>query len=174
MLTIDTIPHMQYQIKNNEVTIRPMTSADAEKEAEFIKNLSLATKHNRFLGGVNELSAAMLKKLCDIDGKNVMAFVATINLENQEKLIGVSRYAVDDNPNKSEVAVTVADDWQHHGIGRLLMAPLIKYAKNNGITQLYSIDLTSNVAMHHLANDLGMSAKPETGDANLVRYSLAI
>lgn len=174
MLTIDTTPHMKYQIENHEVTIRPMTSADTDKEAEFIRNLSLDTKHNRFLGGVNELSAAMLKKLCDIDGKNVMAFVATIKVENQEKLIGVSRYAVDDNPNKGEVAVTVTDDWQHHGIGRLLMVPLIKYAKNNGITQLYSIDLSSNVGMHHLANDLGMNAKAEADDANLVRYSLAI
>jgi len=174
MLTIDTTPHMQYQIENHEVTIRPMTSADTEKEAEFIRNLSLDTKHNRFLAGVNELSAAMLKKLCDIDGKNVMAFGATINVNNQEKLIGVSRYAVADNPNESEVAVTVADDWQHHGIGRLLMTPLIKYAQNNGITHLYSIDLTSNVAMHHLANDLGMNATPEAEDPHLVRYSLAI
>jgi acetyltransferase len=174
MLTIDTIPHIQYQIENSEITIRPMTSADAEKEAEFIRNLSLDAKHNRFLGGINELSAPMLKKLCDIDGKNVMAFVATINVKDQEKLIGVSRYAVDDNPIESEVAVTVGDDWQHHGIGRLLLESLIKYAKNNGIELLYSIDLISNAGMHHLAKELGMSASTEAGDAKLVRYSLNI
>jgi len=51
---------------------------------------------------------------------------------------------------------------------------LIEYARNNGITQLYSLDLTSNVAMEHLAKDLGMTAKREPDDAELVRYSLEI
>lgn len=174
MLAIDTVAHMQYRIGENNVTIRPMSAADAELEDHFVKELSLQTKHNRFLEGVNELSSDMLKKLCDIDGKHVMAFVATIKEKTKEKQIGVSRYAVGDNENEGELAVTVADDWQHQGIGRLLMKPLIEYARNNGIKQLYSLDLASNVAMQHLARDLAMKAKRETDDAQLVRYTLEI
>jgi acetyltransferase len=172
MLAIDTVPHVQYRIGDNNVTIRPMSPADAELEAVFVKELPLESKHNRFFEGINELSAAMLKKLCDIDGKHVMAFVATITEKNEEKQIGVSRYAVGDNEKVGEIAVTVADDWQHQGIGRLLMKPLIEYARNNGIKQLYSLDLASNVAMQHLAKDLAMKAKREAEDAQLVRYSL--
>jgi acetyltransferase len=183
MLAINTVHHMQYQIGDSNVTIRPMTAADAEIEAEFVRELSPQSKHNRFLEGVNELSEVMLKKLCDIDGKHVMAFLATIshnnnsdnNSENnKEKQIGVSRYAVGDKENEGEIAITVADEWQHQGIGKLLMAPLIEYAKNNGITQLYSLDLTSNQAMRHLAKDFGMTAKRESDDAQLTVYTLQI
>jgi acetyltransferase len=174
MLAINTVPHVQTQVENTEVTIRPMTPADIKLEAQFVKELSAQTKHNRFMEGVNELSDATLKKLCDIDGKHVMAFLATINQNDQEKQIGVSRYAVGDKENEGEIAVTVADEWQHHGIGKLLMAPLIEYAKNNGITLLYSLDLTSNQAMKHLAKDFGMTAKREADDAQLTVYSLGI
>ena len=174
MLAINTVPHIQLRIDDNNVTIRPMSAADAELEANFVRNLSLQTKHNRFMEGINELSSTMLKNLCDIDGKHVMAFVATIKEKNKEQQIGVSRYALGVNENEGEIAVTVADDWQHHGIAKLLMKPLIEYARNNGITQLYSLDLTSNVAMEHLAKDLGMTAKREPDDAELVRYSLEI
>jgi len=174
MLSINTVHHMQHQIGDSNVTIRPMRAADAEIEAEFVRKLSSQTKHNRFLEGVNELSEAMLKKLCDIDGKHVMAFLATINQDDKEKQIGVSRYAVGDKENEGEIAITVADEWQHQGIGKLLMAPLIEYAKNNGITQLYSLDLTSNQAMRHLAKDFGMTAKREADDAQLTVYSLQV
>jgi N-acetylglutamate synthase-like GNAT family acetyltransferase len=116
----------------------------------------------------------MLKNLCNIDGKHVMAFVETIKEKNQEQQIAVSHYALGDNENEGEIAVTVADDWQQQGIGTLLMKPLFEYARNNGIKHVYSLDLASNVAMAHLAKDLGMTAKREPDDAQLVRYSLEI
>jgi GNAT superfamily N-acetyltransferase len=174
MLAIDTVAHMQYRIGDNNVTIRPMSAADEELEAEFVRGLSPNTKYNRFLGGVNILSSAMLKKLCDIDGKHVMAFVATITEKTKEKQIGVSRYAVGEGENEGEIAVTVADDWQHQGIGRLLMKPLIEYARNNGIKQLYAIGLTSNVAMQHLAKGFGMKTTQEPGEDYLLRCYLDI
>lgn len=174
MLAINTIPHQTYQIADRDVTIRPMSAEDAKLEADFVKELSPQSKHNRFMEGVSELSEATLKKLCDIDGKHVMAFLATIDHNGLEKQIGVSRYAVGANEQEGEIAVTVADEWQHQGIGKLLMAPLINYAKNNGINRLYSLDLTSNQAMAHLAKDFGMKAKRESDDAQLTIYSLAI
>ena len=174
MLAIETVPHIQYRIGDNNVTIRPMTSADSKLEADFVRGLSLQTKHNRFFEGIKELSPSMLKKLCDIDGKNVMAFLATIQDFGKEKQIGVSWYASDADGDESEIAVTVADDWQHLGIGKLLLKPLIEYAKDNGIKKIYSVDLASNVAMHHLADDFDMTAKRDPDDAQMVKYSLVL
>jgi len=54
------------------------------------------------------------------------------------------------------------------------MKPLIEYAQNNGIRQLYFLDLANNVAMQHLAKNLTMTAQREPDDAQLVRYSLEI
>ena len=174
MLAIETVPHIQHRTGDNNVTIRPMTAEDSKIEADFVRSLSLQTKHERFFEGIKELSPKMLKQLCDIDGKNVMAFVATIQDMGKEKQIGVCRYATGSEGSAIEIAVTVADDWQHQGIGKLLMKPLVEYAKDNGIKKLYSIYLTRNVAMHHLADDFGMTTKRDPDDAQLVIYSLLL
>tara|TARA_R110002153_G_scaffold272915_5_gene442458 strand:+ start:257 stop:781 length:525 start_codon:yes stop_codon:yes gene_type:complete len=174
MLSINTVAQIHHKIGDVEITIRPMSSEDKEIESSFVQHLSFESKHNRFLEGINELSPTMLKRLCDFDGNSAMAFVATIQHDAKEQQIGVSRYATDPDTNESEMAVTVADEWQHHGIAKLLMQPLIEYAKNNGITALYSIDLVSNSGMHHLANDLGMSSEQVPDDARLRKYILKI
>ena len=162
------------KIDGQSVTIRPMHSADSNLEAEFVRNLSTETKHYRFLGGVNELSSAELKRLCDIDGQHSMAFVAIVEADGGETQIGVSRYAEGTDKGVREMAVTIADAWQHKGLGRLLATHLIDYARSHGVRQLYSVDLADNVAMRHLAHDLGMSAQRSADDPNQVIYSLSL
>lgn len=161
-------------IGGQSVTIRPMHSSDSGMEAEFVHNLSTETKHYRFLGGVNELSPAELKRMCNVDGQHSMAFVATLKKDGRETQIGVSRYAEGAEENVREMAVTIADEWQHKGLGHLLATHLIDYARSHGVRQLYSVDLADNVAMRHLANDLGMSARRTTDDPNQVIYSLPL
>jgi GNAT superfamily N-acetyltransferase len=161
-------------IDGQSVTIRPMQSSDMDIEAEFVRNLSNETRHYRFLGAIKELSATELGRLCDIDGQHRMAFVATVQRSGHEVQIGVSRYAEGANKNVREMAVTVADEWQHKGLGQLLASRLIQYAKIHGVTRLYSVDLADNSAMRHLANDLGMSCERSSDDANQVIYSLSL
>jgi L-amino acid N-acyltransferase YncA len=72
------------------------------------------------------------------------------------------------------MAVTIADAWQHKGLGSLLARHLIDYARAHGVTQLYSIDLAENAAMRHLAQDLGMSARRSLDDPSQVIYSLPL
>ena len=80
-------------LANESVTIRSLHPADTVMEDKFVRNLSVETKHYRFLGGVKELSPAELKRLCDVDGRHSMAFVATVQKNGCETEIGVSRYA---------------------------------------------------------------------------------
>ena len=70
------------------------------------------------------------------------------------------------------MAVTVADEWQTKGVGTLLAAQLINFAKDHGVKQLYSADLADNSAMRALADDLGMSSVRNPDDAHQVIYSL--
>jgi GNAT superfamily N-acetyltransferase len=161
-------------IAGQPVTIRPMQTSDSNREAAFVRNLSTETKHYRFLGGVNELSSAELERLCDIDGQHSMAFVATVETEGRETQIGVSRYAEGADKGVREMAVTIADAWQHKGLGRLLAIHLIDYARSHGVRQLYSVDLADNVAMRHLAHDLGMSVRRSADDPSQVIYSLSL
>jgi GNAT superfamily N-acetyltransferase len=168
------VAELQRSISGETVTIRPIRITDAAMEAEFIGRLSAESKHYRFLGGVKELSAVEVRQLCDVDGKHSMAFVATVHRDGGEREIGVSRYAPNSRADVREIAVTVADEWQHRGLGTLLMKQLIQSARSNGVKELYSIDLADNSAMHALATDLGMSAHTDPADPTQIVYSLSL
>jgi GNAT superfamily N-acetyltransferase len=156
------------------VTIRPIRSTDCSMEGEFIRNLSLETKHYRFFGGVKELLPAELKSLCDVDGRNSMAFVATVQKDGHETEVGVSRFAQCSEDGVREMAVTIADEWREKGLGQLLVKQLIEYAKGHGVKQLYSVELADNTAMRELATELGMSVRRDPDDAHQVIYSLTL
>ncbi len=156
------------------VTIRPLHASDTEMEAEFVRHLSEQTRRYRFFGGVKELSPAELKLLCDVDGRQSMAFVATVQKNGRETAIGVSRYALSMKEGVREMALTIADEWQQKGLDEQLMAQLIKYAKSQGVKQLYCVELAENYAMHELAKRLGMSAERDPEAATEVIYSLAL
>lgn len=156
------------------VTIRPIRSTDSAMEAGFVRNLSAATKHYRFFCALKELSPADLSRFCNVDGPHTMAFVATVRDEDREVEIGVGRYAPGSKPDVREMAVTIADEWQHTGIAKLLMDRLLTSAKQYGIRQLYAVELADNQAMRNFAKDVGMAAERDPSDANQVIYSLGL
>jgi RimJ/RimL family protein N-acetyltransferase len=161
-------------IDGERVTIRPIRITDTAMEADFIRRLSPQTKHYRFLGGVKELSAAQVSQLCDVDGRHSMAFVATIHRDGRETEIGVSRYAPNSHSDVREIAVTIADEWQHKGLGTKLMEQLIQSARSNGVKRLYSIELSDNAAMRALAADLKMNVERDPNDPHQTIYSLRL
>jgi GNAT superfamily N-acetyltransferase len=165
---------LQAQTTDPIITIRPIRLTDADMEAEFVRRLSPETKHFRFLGGLKELTPKMLKSFCDVDYRHSMAFVATVTKGGEEIEVGVSRYAPNANEDVREMAVTVADDWQHQGIGTLLTEKLVAFAKDHGVKKLYSVDLADNTSMRRLADDIGMTARRDPEDARQVIYSLTL
>ena len=156
------------------ITIRPIEPADADMEAEFVRRLSPKTRRFRFLGGLRELTPKMLKSLCDVDYDQSMAFVATASEEGEEVWVGVSRYAPNTEEGAREMAVTVADDWQHQGVGTLLTKKLIEFAKDHGVKRLYSVDLADNAPMRQFADKIGMSVRHDPENAHQVIYSLTL
>ncbi len=165
---------MDVTIAGEPVTIRPIRITDTQMESDFVNHLSPDSKHFRFLGGVRELPQSEITRLCDVDGKWSMAFVATIRRDGRETEIGVSRYAPEGTADTREIAVTVADAWQHKGLGCILMKLLIESAKANGVKHLYSVDPVENSAMAALARDLGMSSKSDPEDPRQMIYSLTL
>jgi RimJ/RimL family protein N-acetyltransferase len=165
---------LRSQTTHPAITIRPIRLTDADMEAEFVGRLSPKTKHFRFLAGLKELTPKMLKSFCDVDYHHSMAFVATVSKDGVETEIGVSRYAPNANEDVREMAVTIADDWQHQGIGTSLTEKLIAFARDHGVKTLYSVDLADNTAMRQLAKEIGMSSRRDPEDARQVIYSLTL
>jgi len=169
-----TAEFREYYLNEQAITIRPIRPTDVGLETEFIERLSPATKHYRFLGGVRQLSPQLLKEFCDVDFDQSAAFVAVTVQNGKETEIGVVRYAPNTFDDVREMAITVADKWQNHGLGILLAQRLIEFAKGHGIKKLYSMDLADNAHMRQLANDLRMSARRDPEDAHQVIYSLTL
>ena len=65
--------------------------------------------------------------------------------------IAVGRYVrLAEDPETAEVAITVADDWQGRGIGRLMGSLLAGAAAENGIRRFQATMLSDNEASHRL------------------------
>ena len=157
------------------VTIRPISRADVARNAAFLDELSPPSKHFLFLGGISRLSDAELKRLCDPDYAHDMAYVAVAvdpTAPGTERQVGVCRYAGANGTTGAEISVAVADDWQHRGLGKLLLRRLIEYAGTHGVTRLYSMDSAANEPMRRLAREVGFREQPDPDDIRQVIYSL--
>jgi GNAT superfamily N-acetyltransferase len=157
------------------VLIRPIRPSDIERNARFIEQLSPPSKHFLFLGGIAQLSAAAQRRLCDPDYAHDMAYIA-LGLDPRtgetRDQVGICRYAGADPVKGAEMSVAVADAWQHHGLGKILLRHLVDYARAHGILRLYSIDAVNNERMRKLARDVGFTEHPDPDDNNQVIYSL--
>ena len=161
-------------INGRSVTIRPIRATDVVMEAVFVRRLSPETRRYRFFGALNDLSAAEARRLCDVDGDQSMAFVASVQEKEGEVEIGVCRYAPGTKADVREMAITVADEWQHTELAKILLEHLMTSAKQHGIRELYTVELGDNRLMNDFARGFGMSAKRDPDDATQVIYSMSI
>ena len=156
------------------VTIRPIRADDAERERQFIENLSPESRYHRFLSGMAHPSAALIKKLTEIDHSRDEAYVALVEQNGQSVQIGVSRYYADTDGKRCECAVAVADAWKHKGLGTLLMQRLIKTAKARRLQRMYSIDVAENADMRDFAAHMGFKREINPDDHTQVIHTLTI
>ena len=154
------------------VKIRPIRRDDVARTAAFIDALSKQSKHSLFLGGITRLSDEAMQRLCNSQDSRDMAYVATVPGADGERQVGVCRYAGADSAEGAEISVAVADDWQHQGLGNLLLTRLIEYARAHGVRRLFSMDAASNDAMRRLARNVGFTEQPDPDDIHQVIYSL--
>jgi acetyltransferase len=147
--------------------IRPIRTDDARREREFILGLSSESRYQRFLHGLREPGDSLIATLVNVDHHRTMALVAVTGDGDAERIIGVARYAAD-NDDECEFAVAVADDWQCRGIGTTLTRLLFEYAARVGFKTIYGNVLADNQRMIELAQWLGLTVEgPRPGEATV-------
>jgi GNAT superfamily N-acetyltransferase len=128
------------RVRNNirrgeQVVLRPLAPDDSSALLAAFEHLSLETRRLRFMSAGARLTKRDAERLTDLDHRQAEA-LAAIAPETGE-IIGVARYfGMLRDPAAAEVAVTVDDDWQGHGIGRRLVAALAERARANGFERL--------------------------------------
>jgi GNAT superfamily N-acetyltransferase len=154
------------------VFIRPIHRQDVELERGFIEGMSSGSRRFRFLDSMKSPSEALLKQLTAIDASVDAAFVALIGTGPEEREIGVGRFNARADGGDCEFAVAVSDEWQHKGLGTLLMRHLIDVARLRGIKSMHSSDAADNDLMRRFAAHLNFSHARDPDDARQVVYSV--
>jgi GNAT superfamily N-acetyltransferase len=123
--------------------LRPIRPDDAERLIAFHNHLSPRSCYLRFFSLHPTLSAREVERFTCVDYLDRLALVAEI----EGTLIGVARYDRHEGTVEAEIAFVVADEYQHHGIGSLLLDELVLAAREQGITTFLADTLSENHSM---------------------------
>ncbi len=155
------LKHLDDELK---LLIKPVEPKDLNCLLSGFHQLSPRSKYMRFMRPLKTLSNQELTYLTNIDHINHEAIAAGLLKNHQLTGIGVARYIrLTDNPTKAEMAVTIVDQYQHQGIGILLVECLAERAYINGISQFIGYFLSNNQPAEKWLKKLGGKIKWEGG-----------
>src|SRR5512140_538827 len=150
-----------------QVTLRHIRPDDAAELKRGLMRLSPGSRYRRFLGLVSELTDEQVKYLTCVDGRDHVAIVAVTQVPGVEGDVGlgVARFVrLPEDPEVAEAAITVVDDAQGKGLGRILALTLARAAHERGVRRFRGRVLAENAAVQQLLADVGAAmGKPEQG-----------
>ncbi len=151
--------------------VRPIRPDDAARLVEFHRHLSPQSVYMRFFTFHPTLSHAEVARFTTVDYVNRLALVATAG----DRLIAVGRFDRVPGETEAEVAFVVADEFQHHGIGALLLDELARAARQRGVEVFRAETLAENRTMLDVFRHAGfpVSSGVEYGTVTL-RFPIAV
>src|SRR5262249_39670321 len=140
------------------IVIRALRPDDKTRLRTHFEGLSAQSRYFRFLASKKSLSDEELREFTELDFRSRAALVATLQQGEDERIIGVARYAVaPDAPDRAEVGFAVLDEHQGRGIGTVLLEHLATLARANGITEFEADVLGENSRMLGVFADSGFA-----------------
>jgi RimJ/RimL family protein N-acetyltransferase len=137
-------PARSHRLRDGTVVVtRPIEPTDADALQWFHDHLSDESIRRRFFNLHRRLSPTEVHRFTEVDHREREAYVAEVEGE----LIGVGRYDGRADSSRAEVAFVVADAWQGHGVGTVLLQRLAEHASSVGIDVFTAEVLADNRAM---------------------------
>ena len=169
--------HLSYQQQfadGRDYIIRPIRPEDASLERRFVDSLSEEAKFFRFMHVFKHLTPEMLARFTLIDYEREMAFIALVGEGEAQEIIGVCRYATNQDLHSCEFGTVVGDAWQRRGLAKKIMQVLIDYATSRGLKFMEGDVLADNYGMLALCKALGFTMKKHRDDPALLRVVKAL
>jgi acetyltransferase len=137
------------------ITIRAIGADDVLPLERFYAALSPDALDARFHGGTRGIEDRAARMFCGPDHVHREGLVAVKHrARGAETIVGhlcLEPTAGDD----VEMAIAVADAWQHHGIGRALLTAAIDWAGERGFARVHGVIRWSNPAILGLIRSCG-------------------
>ena len=131
------------------IRIRPIRPTDLDRLEAFYAGLSADSRNARFHGASRGIAVADARRFCGPDHHHREGLVAVIDgIEDTDRGVVVGHLCLEPTTvGQAEMAVAVADAWQHRGVGRALLEAAIRWAEANGIDRLTAAIRWSNPAI---------------------------
>src|SRR5215467_2254606 len=150
------------------VMVRAISPQDADCLQAYIRNLSVPSRRNRFLGAVSELAPTELDRLTHMNGLRELALIAFARIGGETAMIAEAVEAITPESQRCEIALSVTDAWQRRGVGTLMLSHMERRAKMLGARYLVGDVLRTNDAMKGLARKAGFAIRGPFRDARLI------
>jgi GNAT superfamily N-acetyltransferase len=126
--------------------LRLVRPTDKELLLQGLARMSPEARYFRFMGPRRSLNASELRYLTEVDGENHFALGAVVvGADGREEGIGVARFIrLPGEPTVAEPAITVIDDYQGLGLGRVLLSRLVAAARERGVERFRCDFLAAN------------------------------
>jgi GNAT superfamily N-acetyltransferase len=148
------------------VTLRMIRPEDKPEIRRQFQRLSASSRYRRFLSVAPDLPAEALRYLTEVDGINHVAIVATGDSHDlkHEVGLGIGRFVrLPGEPHVAEAALTVIDEAQRKGLGRLLLEVLVEAARERGIRVFRATVLAENAPIRHILDEAGAIVREHEG-----------
>ena len=130
-----------------QIRLRPTRTSDTRAMQDLFYRLSEEDRETRFLHKLSSLTDTAAQHLCSVDYEEEMAFAAVVGPSARERIVAASCYYLSPATGLAEVAYMVDPDWQGLGLGGILHAELVEYAREHGARGLTADVLLGNSRM---------------------------
>ncbi|MEW2433273.1 GNAT family N-acetyltransferase [Streptomyces caniferus] len=134
------------------VRLRPACPKDRAQVLRLYDDMSADSLRSRFFVVSRRSGEQAADRLCALPEAGHRTLVAV----HGDRLVGVAEYEIGDDPASAEIALAVADDFHHRGVGTLLLEHLVHLARENGVSAFTADVLTDNHLIHKVFADLGL------------------
>ena len=136
--------------------LRAIRPDDRDRLREEFLKLSKETVRDRFFNVKLDLTPVELTYLTEVDFKHHVALVAELESGPCRIPVAVGRLVRSiSEPDHSEIAITVTDDMQARGIGKVLLKHLLDCARQLGIHHVEASVFAENASMLKLIRSSG-------------------
>lgn len=152
-----------------QLTVRGILPEDTPRLQAFHQRLLPESIYRRYLEFHKILTGPEADHLCRVDYHQRMAFVATYEVDGEQRIAGVARYDLieSSHPRTAEVAVIIDDAFQRRGLGSLLFGRLVTYARLESIQAFVAAFFFENTGFLNLVRRSGLPMALKTVDAGV-------
>jgi acetyltransferase len=137
--------------------LRPIRPQDEPNLVEMGRRCTPEDIRLRFFGSIKVLPHSLAARLSQIDYDREMALLAIEPgvAGAPEAIVGVVRLYADPDNFSAEYAILVRSDFHGRGLGHVLMAEMLAYARARGLSTVFGEVLAENRRMLEVARDFG-------------------